>query len=61
MPMLLDLERVVGKVLWITSLHWFEVLMEYGGLIVDYFIFKMVCFGLDEVAMFISMHTCVVT
>jgi hypothetical protein len=59
MPLLLNLERVVGRGFvdnLVTSI--LKSLMKYGCLIVEQISGKMVCFGLDglQPTRFISMH-----
>lgn len=55
--MLLNLERVVGRgfAYNFTALI-LGSLMDYGSLIVEYIVSKLVCFGSNGVVMFTNMH-----
>lgn len=62
MPLLLNLERVVGGGFAYNLIALIlRPLMEYGSLIVEYIVNKVVCFYSNGIVMFTNMHTSVVT
>jgi hypothetical protein len=59
MQLLLNLERVLGGISFVNNLIKLilKSLVEYGGLTIEQITNKLVCFGLDGVVIFISVHT----